>query len=111
MVFVDLVSWLNLWHKFSSLFVTVFTVHFPVISIQHSLVSGVYTAKKSPDAVQEIEIICTALIKIRQLVQASPQINGNGSAWRHLADRAEADRSVLCKLLDGKALFTGLMHL
>jgi hypothetical protein len=67
--------------------------------------------KNHSDAAQEIKIIHTTLIKIRQLVQMSPQINGNGSAWRYLADRAEAERSVVHKLLDGKALFTGLMQL
>jgi hypothetical protein len=28
-----------------------------------------------------------------------------------LADRAEADRHILCKFLDAQALFTGLVHM
>jgi hypothetical protein len=51
------------------------------------------------------------LIKIKQLVKESPGVNGNGSVWRKLADRAEADRSSLCKHLNGKVVFTGLVHL
>jgi hypothetical protein len=64
-----------------------------------------------PDAEQEIAIIRKALIKIRQLAKASPAVNGNGSIWKELADEAETERSILCKHLDGKALFTGLMRL
>jgi hypothetical protein len=64
-----------------------------------------------PDAEQEISIIRKALIKIRQLVKASPAVNGNGSIWKELADEAETERSVLCKHLDGKALIIGLMRL
>jgi hypothetical protein len=37
--------------------------------------------------------------------------SGNGSAWRHLAEGAKAERSVVCKLFDDKELFTGLMRL
>jgi hypothetical protein len=62
--------------------------------------------KNDAEAAQEIKIIRTTLIIIRLLVQTSPKISGNGSAWRHLADRAEAERSIIHKLLDGKVLFT-----
>jgi hypothetical protein len=67
--------------------------------------------EKYPDASQEIGNIHKALIKIRQLVKKSPQVNGNGPAWKKLADRAEADRSSLCRHLTGKVVFTGLVHL
>jgi energy-converting hydrogenase A subunit M len=31
--------------------------------------------------------------------------------WKELIARAEAERTVLCKHLDGKALFTATLHL
>jgi hypothetical protein len=31
--------------------------------------------------------------------------------WKYQTTRAEAERTVLCKHLDGKALFTGMLHL
>jgi hypothetical protein len=64
-----------------------------------------------PDAKEEIELVHTALVPIGQLVQASPRVNGNGVVWKQLADRAEAERGVLCRHLDGKALFTAILRL
>jgi hypothetical protein len=64
-----------------------------------------------PDAEQEMAIIRTALIKIRQLFKASPAVYGNGSIWKELADEVETERSILYKHLDCKTLFRGLMHL
>jgi hypothetical protein len=37
--------------------------------------------------------------------------NGNSTAWKQLADRAEAATKVFCKYYEGKALFTGMLHL
>jgi hypothetical protein len=62
---------------------------------------------KNPDATKKINLIRTGLIKIRQLIQTSPHQNGNGATWKRLVDKAENEKSVLCKHLDGKALFTG----
>jgi hypothetical protein len=62
-----------------------------------------------PDAKEEIELVHTALVTIGQLVQTPPRVIGNGSVWKQLADRAEAEREVVCKHLDGKALFTGIL--
>jgi hypothetical protein len=64
-----------------------------------------------PDAKEEIELVHTALVTIGQLVQTSPHVNGNGSVWKQLADRVEAERGVPCKHLDGKALFTAILRL
>jgi hypothetical protein len=64
-----------------------------------------------PDAKEEIELVHTALVTIGQLVQTSPRVNGNGIVWKQLADTAEAEREVLCKHLDGKALFTTVLRL
>jgi hypothetical protein len=36
---------------------------------------------------------------------------GNGVTWKRLVDKAENEKNVLCKHLDGKALFTGMMRL
>jgi hypothetical protein len=49
--------------------------------------------EKYSNTAQEIGNIRAALIKIRQPVKEFPQVNGNGPAWKKLADRAEADRS------------------
>jgi hypothetical protein len=66
---------------------------------------------KNPDATKEINLIRTGLIKIGQLIQTSPQQNRNGATWKRLVDKAESEKSVLYKHLDGKLLFTGLLRL
>jgi hypothetical protein len=66
---------------------------------------------KNPDATKEINLIRTGLIKTGQLIQTSPQQNGNGAMWKRLDDKAESEKSVLCKHLDGKVLFTGMLRL
>jgi hypothetical protein len=64
-----------------------------------------------PDVAQEVGNIFAAHFKIEQLANESPKGNVNGFAWRKLAHRAEADRNSLCRHLNGKAVFTGLVHL
>jgi hypothetical protein len=51
------------------------------------------------------------MLTIGQLIYKSPRVNGNGMVWKEMTARAEAERTVLCKHLDGKALFTGMLHL
>jgi hypothetical protein len=63
-----------------------------------------------PDAQEEIALIRMALNTIMELVRNSPSINGEGPVWEQLADKAEADRKVLCSYLDGKALLTGVLR-
>jgi hypothetical protein len=38
-------------------------------------------------------------------------LNGNGTVWKDITTRAEAETTVLCKHLDVKALFTGMLRL
>jgi hypothetical protein len=38
-------------------------------------------------------------------------VNGNGRVWKELIIKAEAERTVLSKHLDGKALFTAVLRL
>jgi hypothetical protein len=64
---------------------------------------------KNSETTKEIYLIRTGLIKIGQLIQASPQQNGNGATWKRLVDKAESEKSVLSKHLDGKVLFTGML--
>jgi hypothetical protein len=59
---------------------------------------------------QEINFVRAELVKIGQLIQASPPQNGNGVTLKRLVDKAENEKNVLCKHLDGKALFTEMMH-
>jgi hypothetical protein len=65
----------------------------------------------NPDATEEINLVRTELVKIGQLIQTSPPQNGNGVTWKRLVDNEENEKNVLCKHLDGKALFTGMMRL
>jgi hypothetical protein len=64
----------------------------------------------NPDATEEINFVRTKLIKIGQLIQTSPPQNGNGVTWKCLVDKAENEKNILCKHLDGKALFTRMMR-
>jgi hypothetical protein len=64
-----------------------------------------------PDCHDEIWLIRSALIKIGQLIHTSPSFNGNGVVWKELVATAEAERTVLSKHLDGKALFAGILRL
>jgi hypothetical protein len=58
-------------------------------------------AEKYPDAGG---LIHTALIKIGQLIRASPHINGNGAVWKRLTAQAESERAVPCKYFEGKPM-------
>jgi hypothetical protein len=60
---------------------------------------------------EEINFVRTELVKIGQLIQTSPPQNGKGLTWKRLVDKAQNEKNVLCKHLDGKALFTGMMRL
>jgi hypothetical protein len=62
-----------------------------------------------PDCQEEIGVVRTAIIKIRQLIHTSPPINGNDTVWNELVSKAE--RTVLSKHFYGKALFTGILRL
>jgi hypothetical protein len=68
-------------------------------------------ATSYPDALEEIGLIHTALIKIGQLIRSSPPINGNSPTWKKLTAQAESERAVLCKHLDGKPMLTGMRRL
>jgi hypothetical protein len=41
----------------------------------------------------------------------SPSVNGKGASWIEITSRAEAERIVLCKHLEGKSLFTAMLRL
>jgi hypothetical protein len=64
-----------------------------------------------PDCQEEIGLVRTAIIKIGQLIHTSTPINGNGAVWNELVTKAEAERTVLSKHLEGKELFTGILRL
>jgi hypothetical protein len=66
---------------------------------------------KHPDCNEEIRLIQSGLITIGQLIHVSPRVNGNGTAWKDIKTRAEAERTVLWKHLAGKAIFTGMLRL
>jgi hypothetical protein len=64
-----------------------------------------------PDVNEEIRLVHTALITRVQLARTSPTVNGNGVVWMKLADKAEAEKKVLCKHSESKALYASLHHL
>jgi hypothetical protein len=64
-----------------------------------------------PDCSEELALLRTGLHSIRQLICISPLVNGNGAVWKELIARANAERAVLCKHLDGKALLTAMLRL
>jgi hypothetical protein len=66
---------------------------------------------QNPTCVEEIKLIQAGLITIGQLINDSPRENGNGTAWKEVITRAEAERAVLCKHLEGKALFAAILRL
>jgi hypothetical protein len=45
------------------------------------------------DATEEINFIRTRLIKIGQIIQTSPQQNGNGGTWTRLVNKAENEKT------------------
>jgi hypothetical protein len=59
---------------------------------------------------KEMNLVLASIVQIGH-VQNSPKVNGNGAKLKQLADKAEADRRTLCKFLDEKALFNGLLHM
>jgi hypothetical protein len=65
----------------------------------------------NPACQEEIELLGNGLRTIGQLIHTSPSINGNGAVWNKLIAKSEAERTVLCKHLDGKALFTAMLRL
>jgi hypothetical protein len=67
--------------------------------------------KNHPDCLEEIRLIQAGLITIGQLINSSPCNNGNGTMWREITTRAETERAVLCKHLEGKALYSALLRL
>jgi hypothetical protein len=66
---------------------------------------------RHPDCTEELGLIQTLLHTIGQLIHISIAVNGNGALWKGLVSNAEAERTVLCKHLEGKALFPGILRL
>jgi hypothetical protein len=64
-----------------------------------------------PDCSEEMAFLRTGLQTIGQLIHISPPANGNSREWKELIARAETERVVLCKHLDGKALFRAMLRL
>jgi hypothetical protein len=65
----------------------------------------------NPYCLEEIELLGNGLRTIGQLIHTSPSINENGAVWNKLITKSEAERTVLCKHLDGNALFTAMLRL
>jgi hypothetical protein len=45
--------------------------------------------------VEEMDLVCTSIVQIGQLVQKSPKVNGNDAKWTQLVDEAETDTHTL----------------
>ncbi|PNF32962.1 hypothetical protein B7P43_G16729 [Cryptotermes secundus] len=63
----------------------------------------------NPDCRKEIELLRNGLHITGQLILTSPSVNENGVVWKELIIKSEVERIVLCKHLDGKALFTAIL--
>jgi hypothetical protein len=66
---------------------------------------------RHPDCAEDIALLQKALATISKLLHISSPITGNGPVWQELLSKAEAERAVLCKHLDGKALFLALLRI
>jgi hypothetical protein len=66
---------------------------------------------KHQDTIEEIRLIQTDLITIRQLISISQRVHGSGAAWEEIKTRAVAERILLCKHVEGKPLFTAMLRL
>jgi hypothetical protein len=66
---------------------------------------------KYSGAKMEMGLVQTALVETGKLVQKSSSLNENDVICKQVTDRADAEKSTFCKHLDGKALFTGMLHL
>jgi hypothetical protein len=64
-----------------------------------------------PECIEDIILIHSDLITVGQLIHISPRVNGNGASWKKIITLAEAQSSVFCKHLEGKALFTSMLFL
>jgi hypothetical protein len=67
--------------------------------------------RKNPESVEDIKLLQARLVTIGQIIQSSPRVNGNGAVWKATITKAEAESAVLCKHLEGKALFAGMTRL
>jgi hypothetical protein len=67
--------------------------------------------ERHPDCLEDIALLRTALNTRGQLIYASASANGSEATWIGLIDKAESERSVLCKHLDGKPLFTAMLRM
>jgi hypothetical protein len=63
------------------------------------------------DCAEDNALLQKALNTISKLLHISPPINGNGPVWQELLSKAEAERAVLCKHLDRKALFMAILRM
>jgi hypothetical protein len=66
---------------------------------------------KHPTCIEEIKLIQVNLITIGQLINDPHRGNGNSAEWKEITTRAEDERAVLCKHLEGKALFAAILRL
>jgi hypothetical protein len=58
-----------------------------------------------------MDLLQTALLTIGQLIHILPPVNGDGAVWKELLAKSETERRVLCKHLEGKALFTAMLRM
>jgi hypothetical protein len=63
------------------------------------------------DCSEELALLRTGLQTKGQLIHISSPANDDGVVWKDLVARAQAERVMLCKHLDGKALFTAILRL
>jgi hypothetical protein len=57
-----------------------------------------------PDCTEELGLTRTVLLTRGQRIHISLAVNGNCAVWKELVAKAETERTLLCKHLEGKAL-------
>jgi hypothetical protein len=68
-------------------------------------------SNKFPDCIEQIRLIHPGIVTIGQLIHDSPPVNVDGNTCKQITLKAEDERPILCKHLEGKALFTAVLHL
>jgi hypothetical protein len=66
---------------------------------------------RHPDCAEDIALLRKALTAISKFLHISRPINGNGPVWQELLSKAEGERAVLCKHLDGNALLLAILRM
>jgi hypothetical protein len=78
------------------------------IELEFQRVESKALLKKHPEVREAIKRVHVMLIDIASLVECTPKKIAESKEWATLFHRVEADRVSLCRMLEGKTLFSNL---